>query len=76
MAGSNESIANPAGTVSSIWVVFAFSFSVGTESVNCCNTFAFATGGLTIACADAPATRTSAAAAVSASTGSRRGLNG
>ena len=52
--GSNESIAKPAGTVSSIVVVVAPSFSVGTESVNCCSTFAFATGGLTIACADAP----------------------
>src|SRR5438045_3250063 len=65
-AGSNESIPKPEGTVSSIFVVVEPSFSVGTESVNCCSCFASAIGGLTIACADAPAANASAAAAASA----------
>ena len=46
--GSKESIAKPSGTVSSICVVVAPSSSVGTESVNCCDTLDLATGGLRI----------------------------
>ena len=56
-AGSNESIEKPLGTVSSIVDVVRFAFSVGTESVNCCSAFAFATVGLMIACADAAAAK-------------------
>ena len=61
--GSNESIANVDGTVSTIFVVVAPDSSVGTESVNCCSVlFAFTTAGLMIACADAAAAKTSAPA--------------
>ncbi len=67
-AGSNESIAKPSGTVSSICVVVAPSSSVGTESVSCCNTFDLATGGLRIACANALCASTSDTAATVAST--------
>src|SRR3954449_844831 len=64
--GSNESIAKPSGTVSSISVVVAPSSSVGTERVNCCSTFAFAMGGLMIACAEAALASTSVSAAAPA----------
>src|SRR5215467_14203530 len=61
--GSNESIANDDGTVSTILVVIAPDSSVGTESVNCCRVLsAFTTAGLMIACAEAVAARTSAPA--------------
>jgi hypothetical protein len=61
--GSNESMEKFEGTVNSILFVIAFASSVGTESVNCCNvSFAFATAGLMIACADAIAASTNAAA--------------
>src|SRR5579885_1183405 len=58
--GSNESIAKPDGTVSSIFVVGRFSFSVGTERVKTWSAFDSATGGLTMACADAAPAATSA----------------
>src|ERR1700740_1081804 len=64
--GSYESIAKPFGSVSSISVVNRFAFSVGTDSVNCCNFLSSATAGLTIACADAAAAVTSAESATSA----------
>ena len=66
--GSYESIAKPLGTVSSIVVVVAPSFSVGTDRVNCWSFPFSATGGLIVACADAPAATTSAAVPASAST--------
>jgi hypothetical protein len=47
-------------------VVVASSSSVGTETVNCWSTFAFATGGLTIACANALPVKTSVTAAAAA----------
>ena len=67
-AGTNESIEKPSGTVSTTFVVFAFSFSVGTASVKSCPLFASATGGLRWACANAEpaAAAASAAAAVTA----------
>src|SRR3954447_15921535 len=61
--GSNESIAKPSGTVSSISVVVAPSSSVGTESVNCWSTFDLAMGGLMTACAEATPASTSVSAA-------------
>ena len=64
--GSNESIAKPSGTVSSTSVVAAPSSSVGTASVNCCSTFALATGGLRVACANADWASTSDPAAAAA----------
>src|SRR5690348_2862547 len=64
--GSNESMAKPAGTVSTTVLVVTFSFSVGTERVNCCSFLSSATAGLTIACADAAAAVASAASATSA----------
>ena len=68
-SGSNESIAKPFGTVSSTCVVVAFASSVGTASVNCWRTFALATGGLRIACADAlPASTSETAAAMAITT--------
>ena len=60
--------------MSTIFVVLAPSFSVGTERVNCCRTFACATGGDMMACANAGAdvARTPAMAARIATTGRRR----
>ena len=53
--GTKESIAKPGGSVSSIFVVVASSFSVGTASVKTCPCLRLDTGGLTRACAEAPA---------------------
>jgi hypothetical protein len=47
--GANESIEKPLGGVNSIFVVVAFSFSVGTASVKNCAVVAATTGGLTSA---------------------------
>src|SRR5215831_2644989 len=58
-AGAKESIAKPEGGVNSIVVVFEFASSVGTASVKSWSSFASATGGLTSACAKAPAARIS-----------------
>ena len=48
-AGTNESMPKPFGTVSTIFVVLRFSFSVGTARLYSCNSFASETGGLTLA---------------------------
>jgi hypothetical protein len=56
--GTNESIVNPDGGVSSIFVVVASAFSVGTASVKIWLVFAATTGGLTSACANADAQKT------------------
>src|SRR5438034_1730234 len=58
--GTNESIAKPLGGVSSIFVVAAFSFSVGTASVKTWPAFTRATAGLSSACADADAAKINA----------------
>src|SRR2546428_10028577 len=70
--GANESIEKPAGGVNSTVVVVAPSFSVGTASVKTWPSFASATGGLTRACADAPATIASAATTAGSSASRRR----
>ena len=70
-AGTNESIANPSGTVSTTFVVVTPSFSVGTASVNSCPDFERATGGLTRACAAADAATTSAAVVTAPSASAR-----
>ena len=68
--GANESIEKPLGTVSSTPVVVAFSFSVGTASVNTSPDLASATGGLTRACAAADGA--SASPAPAAASAARR----
>src|SRR6185312_3743275 len=60
VSGKNESIEKPCGGVSSIEVVVAPSFSVGTASVNTWPSCARATGGLTCAWAHALLQTTSA----------------
>src|SRR5439155_6954429 len=64
--GWKESMVKPLGGVSSIDVVVAPSFSVGTESVKNCSDFASTTLGLTTACADAAAGKASAATTAAA----------
>src|SRR5690242_14065605 len=59
-------MSKPSGVVSSIDVVVALSFSVGTASVNTWSCCASTTGGLTFACAHAVLLNTSAASATSA----------
>ncbi len=60
--GTNESIPNPSGTVITILLVVRLLFSVGTARLYSCSFPATDTGGLTRACADAPAGRISAIA--------------
>src|SRR5437764_4083438 len=59
-------MAKPDGTSSSIFVVVAPSFSVGTDSVNTCSSPALATGGLTTAWARAPGAAMASAASAPA----------
>ena len=68
VAATKVSIAKPSGGVSSICVVVTPSFSVGTASVNICVVPAVTTGGLRLACAEALAQNTSAAATASGGT--------
>ena len=65
--GTNESIEKPDGTVRTIFVVTALSFSVGTARLYSWSSFESETGGLMRACASAAAAKTSAAAHASTS---------
>src|SRR5436190_26840 len=69
--GANESIAKPLGGVSSIFVVAAFSFSVGTASVNTWPALTSATAGLSSACAEADAATINAPPAAAMNTPKR-----
>src|SRR5258708_4800613 len=60
--GTNESIPNPAGTVSTIFEVVGPAFSVGTARLYSCSSLDRDTAGLIRACADAAAGAVSAAA--------------
>src|SRR4029077_16192766 len=56
--GATESMLKPSGGVRTIFIVVAFSFSVGTARLNSCRSPDSEIAGLTIACAEAPAANT------------------